>query len=199
MSSKQRAQKWTDLWFKLIAPVYDPSMRIGFDSGKRKELIDRLEAGGEKKGIEVGVGTGLNLKYHPIDSQIYCVDTNPKMMKKAEKRASKLGMENASFELGNGRELNYDDNSFDYAVLTYALSGIPDNKEVLSELERVVKPGGKIGIIDFDSSFGCSVLGHSKLKLHDLVNNRGGSTVIDYKRTHRFPTHRSMYILEVTK
>jgi demethylmenaquinone methyltransferase/2-methoxy-6-polyprenyl-1,4-benzoquinol methylase len=45
---------------------------------------------------------------------------------------------------GNAMSLPYEDNSFDYATIGFALRNVPDFVQVLKEMERVVKPGGKI-------------------------------------------------------
>jgi demethylmenaquinone methyltransferase/2-methoxy-6-polyprenyl-1,4-benzoquinol methylase len=45
---------------------------------------------------------------------------------------------------GNAMSLPYDDNSFDYATIGFALRNVPDLEQVIREMRRVVKPGGKI-------------------------------------------------------
>jgi demethylmenaquinone methyltransferase/2-methoxy-6-polyprenyl-1,4-benzoquinol methylase len=45
---------------------------------------------------------------------------------------------------GNAMALPFDDNTFDYATIGFGLRNVPDLKQVLSEMKRVVKPGGMV-------------------------------------------------------
>jgi demethylmenaquinone methyltransferase/2-methoxy-6-polyprenyl-1,4-benzoquinol methylase len=45
---------------------------------------------------------------------------------------------------GNAMSLPYEDNSFDYATIGFALRNVPDLVQVIKEMQRVVKPGGKV-------------------------------------------------------
>ena len=49
-----------------------------------------------------------------------------------------------TLQYGNAMELPFADNSFDYATIGFALRNVPDIKQVVSEMARVVKPGGKV-------------------------------------------------------
>lgn len=92
--------------------------------------------------LEVGVGTGKNLKYYPEDCTVMGVDISSKMMEHAKKRKS--GMDNVSLLIMDGEHLAFDDSSFDYAVTTFVLCSVPDPVAALREMNRVCKPDGMI-------------------------------------------------------
>lgn len=98
--------------------------------------------------LEIGFGTGLNLAYYPrtVD-KLTTIDANPGMSKLAEKRIrmSELPIEN--FIL-NGEQLPMDDNTFDNVVSTWTLCSIVKVEQALTEIHRVLKPGGKFFFIE---------------------------------------------------
>jgi ubiquinone/menaquinone biosynthesis C-methylase UbiE len=57
----------------------------------------------------------------------------------------------AHFQEGDAQELPFPDNSFDAAVCGYGLMHVPDSEKVLSEMQRVVRPGGRIAVSVWDS------------------------------------------------
>ena len=57
----------------------------------------------------------------------------------------------AQFQQGDAQDLPFPDNSFDAAVCGYGLMHVPDAEKVLSEMQRVVRPGGRIAVSVWDS------------------------------------------------
>jgi len=143
------------------------------------------------------VGTGLNFEYYPADADFWGVDINEMMVHRAIKRAADRGLENSLIIKADAARLPFDDDYFDIGIITYALSAIPENRKALSELRRVVRKGGKIGIIDFDSSE-IPVLGEVALRPSELVSEI--ALRIDHEM--RYPDSFScstqyVYVLEV--
>jgi ubiquinone/menaquinone biosynthesis C-methylase UbiE len=93
--------------------------------------------------LEIGFGTGLNLPYYPETvSKITTVDPNVGMNRLAKKRIKQSGIEVDQRVLG-GERLPFDDNSFDAVVSTFTLCSVEDVSRALSEVYRVLKPGGR--------------------------------------------------------
>jgi ubiquinone/menaquinone biosynthesis C-methylase UbiE len=93
--------------------------------------------------LEIGFGTGLNLPYYPESvSKITTVDPNVGMNRLAKKRIKQSGIEVDQRVLG-GERLPFDDNSFDAVVSTFTLCSVEDVSRALSEVYRVLKPGGR--------------------------------------------------------
>ncbi len=94
--------------------------------------------------LEVGVGTGLNLPHYPRQVQrITTVDPNPGMNKRLLRRMDQTGME-VDRRVISSEQLPFDEASFDCMVSTITLCSIPNVKNALGELYRVLKPGGRM-------------------------------------------------------
>ncbi len=107
--------------------------------------------------LEIGFGTGLNLPYYPDRVQrITTVDPNPGMNALAKKRIQKSAIAVDS-QLLSGENLPMADNSFDSVVSTWTLCSIPNVEQALSEIYRVLKPGGKFFFIEHGLSHDRSV------------------------------------------
>ena len=98
--------------------------------------------------LEIGFGTGLNLPHYPDKiKKITTIDPNPGMQKKARSRiaASKIDVDSRVL---NGESLPMADASFDSVVCTWTLCSIPQADRAISEVYRLLKPGGKFFFIE---------------------------------------------------
>lgn len=110
----------------------------------REEVLTGVE--GEV--LEIGFGTGLNLSYYPPSLQkLVTVDPNVGSNQIAQKRiqASDIEIDN---RILNGENLPMADNTFDAVVSTWTLCSIAKVEQALSEIYRVLKPGGKFFFIE---------------------------------------------------
>ncbi|VVA94611.1 unnamed protein product [Arabis nemorensis] len=111
----------------------------------KKKLFDNLTGKAEKV-LEIGVGTGPNLKYYAHNENVfvYGMDPNQKMEKYACESAKEAGLkpENFRFMQGVGEAIPLDDNSVDAVVATLVLCSVSDVTQTLNEIKRVLKPGG---------------------------------------------------------
>ena len=93
--------------------------------------------------LEVGFGTGLNLPHYPAQvRKITTVDPNAGMNRLAQQRIRRSKIE-VDQRVLSGERLPFEDNRFDCAVSTFTLCSIEDVGQALSEMYRVLKPGGK--------------------------------------------------------
>lgn len=99
------------------------------------------------RGLEVGVGTGKNIPYYPSDSRITAIDMSPKMLKQARRQADRLGAHVELVEM-DAEHLDFQDDTFDWAVATFVFCSVPSAVEGLRELDRVVKPDGPILLLE---------------------------------------------------
>jgi ubiquinone/menaquinone biosynthesis C-methylase UbiE len=107
--------------------------------------------------LEVAVGTGLNLPHYPSDVQLTGVDLSPEMLTVAAETAEKLGRV-IELREGDAQDLPFVDRSFDTVVCTYALCSVPDEARAISEMERVLKPGGRLILVDHVRSTATPIL-----------------------------------------
>jgi ubiquinone/menaquinone biosynthesis C-methylase UbiE len=133
------------LWDKQ-APSYDRQIaffeRIQFGGGR--EWVCSRAIGSV---LEVAIGTGRNLPFYPAGVQITGIELSPAMLAIARQRAGDLGIE-ADLRDGDAEALPFADNSFDTAVCVLSLCTIPDPAQAIAEMTRVLKPGGKLLLLD---------------------------------------------------
>ena len=104
----------------------------------RKTAIENANG----KVLEVGVGTGKNLRFYSPDCDVTGIDFSPGMLKKAERRVA--GLENISLREMDVQDLDFPDNYFDTVVATCVFCSVPDPVKGLQELRRVCKPDGQL-------------------------------------------------------
>ena len=97
--------------------------------------------------LEVAVGTGLNLPYYDRGVRLTGIDLSPAMLEVARRRASELGRSAELLE-ADAHHLPFPDEMFDSAVCTLSLCNIPDPDRAVAEMNRVLKPGGALLLVD---------------------------------------------------
>ncbi len=123
-----------------IPPVYDGVMGPlnRFLIGKwREELAAPLRG----DVLEIGVGTGLNLRYYGPAARVTGVEPDRGLMLAAARRAAKRGY---ALSIGDAQMLPFQPHSFDAVVSTLVFCSLPDPARVLAELQRVMRPGAKL-------------------------------------------------------
>ncbi len=147
MMSKKSNVNPTRRRYDRLASFYDlleaPVERFRFASW-RARLRDRIVG---DQALEVGVGTGKNLAYYPRDVKVTAVDLSPRMLERARRRASVLGLEVELREM-DVQDLAFPDHIFDTVFVTFVFCSVPDPVLGLRELRRVCKPGGRLLLLE---------------------------------------------------
>lgn len=99
------------------------------------------------KTLEIAVGTGLNLPHYPSSLTLTGLDLSPEMLEIARDRAASLGLD-VNLEQGDAHELRFPDDKFDTVIATYSLCNIPDPHRAVAEMKRVLRPGGRLVLVD---------------------------------------------------
>jgi phosphatidylethanolamine/phosphatidyl-N-methylethanolamine N-methyltransferase len=97
--------------------------------------------------LEVGIGTGLNMPFYPKGVRMTGIDLSDQMLEQARKRAKLSGVEIELLEM-DAQALGFPDATFDSAVSTCVFCSVPDPVLGLSELRRVLRPGGRLVMIE---------------------------------------------------
>lgn len=137
--------------FENISEKYDVmNSIISFQRHKawRKDTMKRMNVRPGSAALDVCCGTAdwtvaLSHAVGP-KGKVVGLDFSRNMLKIGEQKVAKLQLENTELVHGNAMELPFADNTFDYATIGFGLRNVPDYLQVLREMCRVVKPGGKV-------------------------------------------------------
>lgn len=99
--------------------------------------------------LEAGIGTGKNIPYYPSGVSITAIDLTPGMLQRAQDRIGNMNLQSkVELCLGDVQQLDFPEAVFDSAVATFVFCSVPDPVLGLRELRRVVKPGGRILLLE---------------------------------------------------
>jgi ubiquinone/menaquinone biosynthesis C-methylase UbiE len=144
-ASDKRARRLRRYWDK-HAPNYDKQMafweRRLFGDGRQWVCA---QATGEV--LEVAIGTGRNLPYYPQGVRLTGIEFSPAMLELARRQADQLGR-TIDLRLGDAQALELPDAAFDTVVCTLSLCAIPDHRRAVAEMKRVLRPGGRLLLLD---------------------------------------------------
>jgi phosphatidylethanolamine/phosphatidyl-N-methylethanolamine N-methyltransferase len=129
--------------YRRWAPFYDATFGKLVQAGVMQTVARANRYSGRL--LEVGVGTGLALPHYGPHLKVTGIDLSPEMLARARQRLRKKNGGNieALLEMDAGH-LDFPDAHFDVAVAMYVLTVVPDPARVVSEMARVVKPGGTV-------------------------------------------------------
>lgn len=148
-SSLNSVKKTYNLLSNIYNLLYGKSLQNGRDVLGRSMTHE-----GNKKILEVGVGTGLTLNLYPANSEITGIDISTEMLEKAKQRVEILGLKNIKLLAADGEHAELPSEYFDHVVLAYVYSVTPDPEELIKEAFRVCKANGHIWILNHFSGMG---------------------------------------------
>ena len=130
--------------YSLIAPFYDLVLS-GPLAGVRRRALARLPTQPGQRVLINGIGTGLDLAWLPDAHHYVGLDLTHGMLARALPRRGTLDL---ALVQGDSQALPFADASFDLAVLHLILAIVPDPVRALAETARVLKPGGRVFVMD---------------------------------------------------
>lgn len=129
--------------YNRIARIYDVINRgteKRWFSKWKKEFFSPLKG----KILEVGIGTGKSIEYFGEGAKVIGIDPSEKMLAKAREKLVKLDKENVILIEGDVENMKFEDNTFDYVVTSCVFCSVPNPVNGLQEIRRVLKPTGKL-------------------------------------------------------
>ncbi len=110
-----------------------------------QEVRDFVAPGGDERALDVGTGAGaLALALAPLVQKVVGLDPVPELLELARARA----LPNTEFLQGDGAELPFPDGAFDLAGTLRTLHHVARPEEVVAELARVTRLGGRVLVVD---------------------------------------------------
>jgi SAM-dependent methyltransferase len=128
-----------------IRRIYDRGSDIT-PSGKNGALA-WIGAQVEGETLEIGIGRGRSLPYYPPGTKLSGIDLSGVAIQMAAARAAELSMD-ADIRQGDATRLPYASDHFDTVVFCFVLCTIPDDVAAVAEAVRVLKPGGRLVLLE---------------------------------------------------
>ena len=123
----------------LLPKLLNWAMKAPALSKLRSELIPSAEG----KVLEIGMGSGLNLPHYDGISGLIGLEPSEELQNLAEDMLIQTHFPSAMLT-GSAEDIPLESNSFDTVVMTWTLCSVSDPVLALSEIKRVIKPGGKV-------------------------------------------------------
>jgi len=140
--------------FDAIAPRYDllnGVLSLGVDRGWRRAAVRAALAKGPREILDVATGTAdlaLALAAARPDARVIGVDFAEEMLSVGRAKADRRGL-HIRLETGDGMALPYQDAAFDVVTIAFGLRNFADVDVGLAEFRRVLKPGGRLVVLEF--------------------------------------------------
>ena len=141
--------------FASIAPRYDAAnevLSLGVHRSWRRAAVRLARASAGDRVLDCATGTGdLALEFKRAvgrSGSVVGTDFCPEMLAAAPAKAARAGVE-VRFEVADALALPFGDASFDVASIAFGIRNVDDPVRCLSEMSRVVRPGGRVVVLEF--------------------------------------------------
>lgn len=136
-------------FFERVSTEWDDMRSSFYNAGVIDALAAHTQIGSATSVVDVGTGTGfIAAGLAGNAASVIGVDNSPAMLAVAAENLAALGVTNVALARGEVEDLPLPDDSADVAVANMVLHHAPDPAAMLTEMARVVRPGGKIAITD---------------------------------------------------
>jgi demethylmenaquinone methyltransferase/2-methoxy-6-polyprenyl-1,4-benzoquinol methylase len=189
MSDRPLATAGSGAMFDAIAPRYDLLNRLmsfGVDRRWRRRTVKALALGERARVLDLATGTGdlaIAIAKRHRDSIVIGVDPSPGMLAIGRKKAARFGPRVELHE-GDAQALEFDGASFDGACIAFGIRNVPDRARALAEMARVVRPGGRVCVLELGEPRRGLLGPLARFHVHHVVPRMGA--LISGKREYRY-------------
>jgi ubiquinone/menaquinone biosynthesis C-methylase UbiE len=149
LSGQRGAIRWAARYDLLLSIV-----TLGRERALRERMLDLAKVRAGESVLDVGCGTGtlaIAAKRRVGDvAAVHGIDASPEMIARARKKAGRAGV-SVAFDVARAESLPFDDATFDVVLSTVMLHHLrrAAREQCLREIRRVLKPGGRVLVVDF--------------------------------------------------
>ena len=180
--------------FDRIAPRYDFVNRVlslGLDQRWRRRAVHALDLTGHPRVLDIATGTGdlaIEIARAHSDATVIGLDPSPGMLAIARTKLEQRGLgDRVELVVGDACALPQANCSMDAATIAFGIRNVPDRPRALRELARVVRPGGRIAVLELGEPrrgvFGTLARFHTRWVVPRLGGWLGGSREYRYLQT----------------
>ena len=138
--------------FDRISPVYDAmnrTMTMGLDQRWRRATVAAVVQPGDRV-LDACCGTGdLAVAAHQAGATVTGLDFSERMLERAQRKSDEV-----EWVQGDAEKLLFEDASFDAATVGFGVRNLADLERGLAELRRVLRPGGRLAILEITKPSG---------------------------------------------
>lgn len=167
--------------FDAIAERYDLLNRIislGVDQRWRRKTVAALQLRAGERALDLATGTAdlalLIARSHP-SATVVGSDPSVNMLGVGTTKVHEAGLSHrVHLEEGDAQKLSYADDSFDGCTMAFGIRNVPDRSLALSEMARVVRPDGRIAILELSEPKHGALGPLARFHVHTVVPTLGG-------------------------
>ena len=141
--------------FDRIAARYDAMNRVlsfGLDRTWRRRTVRALQLGNRPRVLDLATGTGdlaIDIACMHPGAQVIGLDPSPRMLAVARAKLARRGLsDRVTLVRGDAQALPYASCEMDAATIAFGIRNVPDRPAALAETARVVRPGGRICVLE---------------------------------------------------
>jgi len=177
--------------FDKIARRYDLVNRVislGMDQRWRKRTVAALQLGDAPRVLDLATGTGdlaVAIAKSREHAKVVGLDPSSEMLAIARAKIDRKGLaQRIELVLGDAQQLPHASCEFDAATIAFGIRNVPDRAAALREMARVVRPGGRIAILELGEPRG-KLLGRvARFHTHHVVPRIGA--LLSGKREYHY-------------
>lgn len=132
-----------DLWSR----VYDASFGRLVTKRQQRAVAELRPRTGERI-LDLGIGTGMTLRSYPEDVTIVGMDLSAGMLRKAASKAREHHLRHCHLVQADAMLPPFADQSFDHVIITHTVSVVSDVQRLMGWVQRLVKPGGRVVVLN---------------------------------------------------
>lgn len=189
--AKQTVEGGNGQMFDAIAERYDLLNRIlsgGMDQGWRKKALKNLALKPGDHVLDLATGTGdlaIMIAQRTPGVTVMGVDPSANMIAVGDEKIVKSTLQKrVEMKIGDGQNLDFEDDTFDGAVVAFGIRNFPDRLAGLKEMHRVTKPGRKVVVLELSEPTKGLLAPFARAYIHHIVPTIGST--LSGKQEYRY-------------